>query len=255
MSGTSSFSDFGARLARFIELKKLDTDVTVGLHKADLEGGIEDSVSNVLLLEKLASALGLRVQDVFVLAGAAVPEGLIALDPAAGISAVNTAFAAVSLPTERIQELRRLVRALPQETRTKPVSPPPKKYGPGPGGFLLGLLDNRNLARYHTAKALYLGTLGKLYLSEVEVRHILVRDKPLAPDVFAGFASVIGIPAGELAVLTGFRPPPGVFPEHGVPTVVAELLWEVRRLSSEQARNIADVARSMLGDNHSAGSG
>lgn len=242
------FPHFGARLARFMELKSLDADTVAGLYELDLAGVIEGSVPSEPLLERLAPALGLHIQDVFVVAGVVLPEDLTVLDPAAGISAVNIAFAAVSLPAERAQELRQLIQALPQEARRKPALPP-KRYGPGPASFLLGMLDNRSLARYHTAKALYLGTRGGLYLSEVTVQHALAHDKQVTPDMFAGFARVLGIPVGDLAALTGFDLPPGVLPErHVVPTVVAELLWDVRRLSSKQARYVADVARSMMKD-------
>jgi hypothetical protein len=152
----------------------------------------------------------------------------------------------VTLSAERARQLRQLVQALPQEERTKPVQPP-RQYDPGPGAFLLGMLHNRNLARYYTAEAVYIGTRGETYLSEVEVQYALARsNKRLTPDMFAGLANVLGIPVAGLADLTGFDLPPRTFPEQTALAIVAELLWDVRRLTSAQAWHVAKVVRSML---------
>lgn len=238
-------SSFGTRLARLLQHKGTDVDAMSSYGGLDLKPVIEGLEPSTLLLERLAPVLGLHVQDVFVLAGVALPEELAALDPAAGTPAIDIAFATMSLTVERIREFERLVKSLPQEERRKPASPS-KRYGPGTGSFLLGMLDNRNLARHHTAKALYLGSGGGLYLSEEAVRHALVRDRPLTPDQFAGFARVLGIPMADLAILTGFDQPLGNVSEESTLIMAVELLWELCRLSAEQARHVADIARSML---------
>lgn len=212
----------------------------------ELRAVTEGSAPSALLLRRLAPALGLHVPDLLVLAGAPVPEELAPLDPAAGASARTIAFDAVALPTERARQLRRFVQALPQEERTKPAWPP-RQCDPGPGAFLLGMLCNRNLARWYTADAVYIGTRGGVYLSEVDVQLALARsNQRLTPDMFTGLANVVGIPAADLAALTGFDLPPRSLPEQTAPAIVAELLWDVRRLTSDQARHVAKVARSML---------
>ncbi len=122
---------------------------------------------------------------------------------------------------------------------------PPRRYEPGPGSFLLGMLENRNLARWYTAKSVYLGNRGHIYLSETTVQHALAHSKRLTPDMFGGFAVVLGLPVADLAALTGFDLPTDTFPAPPSPTISAELIWCLRRLSSDQARHVTDVARAM----------
>lgn len=226
-------------------MRNIDVSSRDGLSEAEIRPVIEGVTPTPQLLDRLAGTLGLHVQDLIVLAGLPVPEELSPLDPAAASSTTSIAFAAVTLPRERTRELIQLVQALPQEERRKSV-PQPKQYSPGPGTLLLGLLDNRNLARYHTAKATYLGSRGTIYLSEATVHQALVRNKQLTTEMFTGLANVIGIPPGELAVLTGFDMEPSPSLSQAVPAIVAELIWLLRRLSSEQARHVWSVARSML---------
>lgn len=229
-----------------MERRNLHTDAIESVPETEIRAVIDGSAPSMLLLRRLAPALGLHVQDLLVLADTPVPEDLAPTDPAAGSLAIWIASDAVTLLGERARQLRQLVQALPQKERTRPV-PPPIQYAPGPGAFLLGMLDNRNLARYHTAKALYAGTRGGIYLSEADVQLALTRsNKWLTPDMFAGLANIIGIPAADLAALTGFDLPPRTLPEQTAPAIVAELLWDVRRLTSDQARHVAKVARAML---------
>lgn len=235
---------FGTRLAHFMQRRNLDVDTLGNVSALELQTVIEDSSPSAPLLQRLAPALGLHAPDLFVLAGVAVPQELAPLDPDAGSSATSIALAAMALPAQRIHQLLELIGSLPQEARTKPGRPP-RQTEPGPGGLLLGMLDNRNLARYNTAKALYLGTRGQIYTSEADVQYALVRSKRLAPDMFVGFAEVLGIPAANLAAFTGFDLPPGTAPQQASPPIVAELIWCLRRLSASQARHIEDVARAM----------
>ncbi|HZP53149.1 hypothetical protein [Actinocrinis sp.] len=234
---------FGARLARFIERRDLDSAALDGVSARELQAVIDGSAPSAQLLLRLAPVLGLHAQDLFVLAGAAVPQELAPLDPFAGSSAISIAFSAATLPAECIDQLRQLIESLPQEARTKPPRPP-RQYEPGPGGFLLGMLEKRNLARWYTAKSVYLGTRGQIYLSEATVQHALVRSKRLAPDMFAGLAVVLGIAAADLAALTGFDLPADASQAPPSP-VLAELIWRLRRLSSNQAQHVAGVARAM----------
>lgn len=219
---------------------------TGSMAESEVQALLEGSMPSAPLLHRLAPVLGLHVQDLFVLASVLVPEELAPLDPAAGSLARSIAFDAARLPIERIHQLRQLVQAMPQEERTKPVQPL-RQCDPGPGAFLLGMLNNRNLARYYTAEAVYIGTRGGTYLSEVDVQYALARsNRRLTPDMFAGLANILGVPVEGLADLTGFDLPPRIFAEPTPPAIVAELLWDVRRLASDQARHVAKVARSML---------
>jgi hypothetical protein len=67
----------------------------------------------------------------------------------------------------------------------------------------------------------------------------------LTPDLLAGFAVMLGIPVGDLAALGDVRLPNGGVPAHSVPADMAVLIWEVRRLTAEQVRQVLDEANSM----------
>jgi len=242
--GMTDLPRFGVRLARFIDQRAasgLNADSVPELREV-----IGGSAPNAATLVRLAPALGLHVQDLLVLAGIAVPEELAPLDPRAGSSAIYVAHLANCLPAESQHQLRDLVHSLPQEERTRPATPP-KDCDPGPGALLLALLGNRNLGNHLTAKSLFAGTQGSMYLSESTVWNWLVHSRKLTPAVFAGFAAVLGIQVAELAALTGFGLPPRPVPEGPMSAVVAELIWDMRRLTVEQVRHVREAAGTMPG--------
>ena len=61
----------------------------------------------------------------------------------------------------------------------------------------------------------------------------------------AGLATVLGIPADDLAALTGIELPEDTPPQNLAAAEVAELIWEVRRLTADQLRHVRSQAESM----------
>jgi antitoxin component HigA of HigAB toxin-antitoxin module len=69
--------------------------------------------------------------------------------------------------------------------------------------------------------------------------------KELTPDPLIDFATVWGIPADTLSVLTGVDLPEATPPSDPAAADVAGLLWEARRLTLDQIRRVGDTARAM----------
>ncbi|MET7337116.1 hypothetical protein [Nonomuraea sp. NPDC005650] len=183
--------------------------------------------------------------DLFVLAGMPVPDELTPLDAEAGSWTASLVNQAVCLRPEFIDQLRGLARSLPQHPRTRPY-PPPKpyeQYDPSFGAALVRMLANRNLHWTPAAKTLY--SLTGLGLSSVTIGQIGHSRKELSPDLLARLATVLGIPAGDLAAVTGIGLPMEAPPAHSAAADLAGLVWDVRRLTAEQVQQICDEATSL----------
>jgi hypothetical protein len=153
-------------------------------------------------------------------------------------------WTAIYLP-EQGRRLRELVRSLPQEARTQPVPPPAHhRYPPGLGAVLVRMLHNRNLNWVASAKCLY-GLAGIGPLSASTVAMVGHGRKDLSPDLVAGLATVVGIPAGDLAALTGVDVPDGARTVHPAAADAVELIWDARRLTASQMRQVCDQAHAM----------
>lgn len=70
--------------------------------------------------------------------------------------------------------------------------------------------------------------------------------KEVTPDLLAGFAVVLGVPVGDLAVLGGIELPGREVRACPVPDDMAALIWELRRLTVDQVRQVINQANSML---------
>ncbi|WP_433444934.1 hypothetical protein [Nonomuraea sp. CA-141351] len=197
------------------------------------------------LLLRLAPALNWHDMDLFVLAGMPVPDEFTPLDAEAGSWAASLVNQAVCLRLELIERVRRLARSLPQQPRTRPF-PPPKpyeQYEPSFGAMLVRMLANRNLNWTDAAKTLL--CLTGLGLSPVTIGQIGRGRKELSPDLLARLATVLGIPAGDLAAVTGIDLPEELPPAHPAVAELAGLIWDVRRLTADQVRQLRDEAESL----------
>jgi hypothetical protein len=149
------------------------------------------------------------------------------------------------LAPEQRRRLRQLVLALPQETRTQPVQTPRvyEQYEPGFGGVLVRMLTSRNLDWMGTART-FLHLTGR-YWSASTYGMVGHSRKALTPDLLADFATVLGIPADDLAILTGIELPDGTPSQNPAAADVAELIWDARRLTAAQVQHVSDAAASM----------
>ncbi|SDH79420.1 hypothetical protein SAMN05421869_103266 [Nonomuraea jiangxiensis] len=105
------------------------------------------------------------------------------------------------------------------------------------------MLANRNLKWVNTAKCLL--CLTGLGLAGSTIGQIGRGVKPLSPDLLARLATVLGIPADDLAAVTGISLPDNPPPTHPAATELAGLIWDVRRLTSDQVRCLRDDAESL----------
>ncbi|MFJ9567766.1 hypothetical protein ACIRQQ_48085 [Streptomyces fuscichromogenes] len=202
------------------------------------------------LLRRFAPARGLHAVHLFILSGRAVPEDLAPLEAASAQWAASTVTDAVRLPAAGRCEVLKLIRSLPQEERRFGFAPkPPVPLTGGPGAWVVGMLQCRNLNWMGMAKVVAFVT--PTYLSAASYGVIASGRKELTPRLVTDFAALLGIDARELALLTGVslrEVPPPPSPEAADAADAAALLWEARRLTAAQARHVSEVARSLRRD-------
>ncbi|MBD0736289.1 hypothetical protein [Streptomyces sp. CBMA29] len=240
---------FGETLAWLLDHRKLSARELAG--RAGLTA---DEVLAVLAgeapgegtLGRIAAALGFHAVDLFLLAEIAVPDDMAPLDAGAGRWAAELVQDAVHLPAAGRGELLRVIRSLPQEERPSGSAAVRLAPDAGPGGWLIRMLQYRNLG--WTGMAKILAVVTPTYLSSATYGSIGNGRKVLTPRLVTDIAALLGIDARELAGLTGVplrEVPPPPAPEA---VDAAALLWEARRLSAGQAEHVSGLARSMRGD-------
>ncbi|WP_218006658.1 hypothetical protein [Streptomyces hokutonensis] len=187
--------------------------------------------------------LRLHAADLFVIAGLAIPDELAPLDARARDLVAGLVQDAVGLPLERRRRLLQLARTLPQESRTEPVRTPQvyEQFERGPGGVLLGMVGNRNLSWSGIART-FVSLTGR-YWAASTYGAVGNGRKEVTPDLLADFATVLGVPVDTLSVLTGVDVPDGPPPQSPAAVDAAGLLWDVRRLTVDQVRQVAEAAR------------
>ena len=211
----------------------------------DVLGGGEPAAS---LLTALAPPLGLHAADVFAMAGHAVPDALAPLDASARGHIGPLVMDAICLPAEQRAELRRMVDDLPQAPRTLPFTAV-KTFDPREAGFgaMLGnmLYGNRNLGWSGAARALACCSNGRMYVSLSTIGQIVGGRVPLTGERLAGLGTLLDLPAGDLAAITGIPLPDGSSHPDPAAADMAALLWGIRRLTAGQVRDVRDRAGAM----------
>ncbi|MFF3013832.1 hypothetical protein [Streptomyces sp. NPDC057939] len=225
---------------RIDELSRLSAVPETEL-RAVFDGAAPDPSS----LRRLAPVVQLHTEDLLVIASVDLPLEMTPLDPRAGTWVAGLAKHAAQLPQEDRDRLRRLAASLPQEDRTQPAPEPRSylQYPPGPGGLLMRLLANRNLG-WAAGAMTFLSLTGR-YWSPATYGQVGRGCKELTPDLLVDYAAVLGIRADDLAVLTGIVLPDGTAPLTQVTADVARLIWDVRRLTNDQVKQLGDTARGM----------
>ncbi|WP_245938882.1 hypothetical protein [Actinacidiphila glaucinigra] len=198
-------------------------------------------------LRRLAPELGLHTADLFVIAGVDVPGDLAPVDPSAGRHNPRLVRAVLVLPPRQRTVLRRYAAALPQQERPAPAPGPPahERYPDGPGALLMRLVRNRNLG--WTATAMTFLLLTGRYWSAATYGRVARGTVPLTAELLADFCAVLDVPADDLAAVTGVAlPGPDTSPTANAGTAgVAELIWDVRRLTESRLRAVTDLAEAM----------
>ena len=190
-------------------------------------------------LRRLAPALGWHTADLFVLAGQDLPVDLAPTDPKANPGRLAWDYAA--LPPAR-PILLAAARAMPQQPLVGPLLPPVRPFPDKPGAIIGRLLHHRTLTVYSAAQLLLYS--GGPYLSASTVNMIGHAGKALDPQLVSGFARFLGMLVGDLAALCDIEM------THDVPAPahadgLAELMWEGRRLTSDQIRELHKLGHDL----------
>lgn len=238
---------FDVVLARLMERRGLDVTALAGqagVPEAGLRAVLGGEPPDQGQLRRLAPALGMHKADLLAIAWEDVPEDLMPLDRrAGGMSLCHLAGHAARLPPGQVRELRERVRRMPQEQRPR-LDPPawasrqPKRT---PSGILLRLLANRNLA---TSAGYAIWAVSGRVLSGITPAAHGYHGKKLTREELADYICVLDISAADMSLVTGASLPgqvPGRLPGT---TETARLIWDVRRLTVHQARDIGQTARS-----------
>ncbi|MFF0411312.1 hypothetical protein ACFYUY_12780 [Kitasatospora sp. NPDC004745] len=249
MTGTAGF---GALLARLTDHRALDVTglpAASGADPAQVRAVLDGRPPAARLLRDLAPVLGLHAADLFVVAGLPVPDDLtpISREPHWSISTVVHDTAA--MPAANRRPLLDAIRARPLAPRDGRggIDRPHHRYAPGFGSALLGLAHNRNLGWMYTAKALHAVTDGRIYLSAATIGGVGRGTVEATPELVAGFAGVLGVPARDLAALGGVRLPDDLPPLHSRAADVAAVIWEARRLTAAQLAEVRLTSRRLAG--------
>jgi hypothetical protein len=232
----TSYPDFGAVLRRLAASRNLDLDrLPAEVPAAELQPVLQGNApAEPSLLRRLAPALAVHAADLFAIAQVPVPGDLAPADPAAGREAVDVVRLAKDLSSEHRSRLLRSARSLPRQERVQPVPGPPP-YAPSAGAVLMRMFEVRNLGWTSSAKVLH--SLTGLSCSAATMGAIGQGRKKLTPGLAAAFAVTLGIDFDDVAAISGIRPSAEV-PRTPMSAELAQLVWELRRLTVDQIRQV-----------------
>ncbi|MER6513465.1 hypothetical protein ABT158_42110 [Nonomuraea sp. NPDC001636] len=240
---------FAATLTRLMRCRQLDLrslSQLARIPEPDLLAITRGSAPGRAQLRQLAAALDMHAADLFLVASVPLEDDMPPRDRRAGMELPRLVNHAAHLPAE----LRGQLRERAHEMRNAPGagSPPPEpthlRYQPGDGALLGEMLETRNLDWTAAAKVLLVMT--GLYLSAATIGAVARGRIALTPELAAGFGVVLGFSVEEVAALTE-RDIPAIHRRSPV-AGMAELIWDVRRLTQGQVKYLGDVAESMRRD-------
>ncbi|MFH8385852.1 hypothetical protein ACH4E7_33855 [Kitasatospora sp. NPDC018058] len=244
--------EFGPLLARLMGHRTLDASVlstAAGIDLEELQAVLDGRPPSERLLRSLGPVLGLHAVDLFVLAGQPIPDDLTPVSRNPHWSVSSVVYNTMVMPAENRRPLLDAIRALPLVPRSGRggTDRPYHRYEPGLGAVLLELTHNRNLNWTCTAKALHAVTGGRIYLSASTIGGIGRDTVEVTPELVAGFAGLLGIPAPDLAALGGIRLPDDLPPLHSRAADVAAVIWEARRFTTAQLQDLELTSRHLAG--------
>ena len=253
MHSMANHPGFGVLLTRLLNHRRMDVTWLASassISERELRSVVSGVPPLASQLDGLAPALGFHADDLYVIADVPAPEARIPWDPAAGSGIAGLVKITMALPSDHRARVHWMVDQLPHEPRDPP-SLPPRTYDQRESGFgamLANLLcGNRNLhSLTAAAKTLALLTDGRVYLAASTISGIGRGRVPLSPDLVTGFATALGISAGDLAAIIGVELPESSRPHDLLAAEMAGLLSNCRRLTAAQAERMCNEAKSML---------
>lgn len=244
---------FGVLLTRLLNHRRMDVtslSSASGISETELRSMVSGVPPLASQLDALAPALDFHAADLYVIADVPAPEARTSWDPAAGSGIANLVKITTALPSDHRAPVHWLVDQLPHELPDPPAHPPRTydQHEAGFGAMLANLLcSNRSLhSLTAAAKTLALLTKGRVYLAASTISGIGRGRVPLTPDLVTGFATTLGISAGDLAAITGVELPEPTRLDDPPTAEMAGLLSNCRRLTAAQAERVCAEATSML---------
>jgi transcriptional regulator with XRE-family HTH domain len=240
----TQYPEFGTRLRNLLEQRKLDIDI----EETELAAVLGGATPGAEFLRRLAVALGMHAEDLFVLADQPVPDDLVLFrDQPAGSAASRLIGRAKRLTSGQRVELLEYIREFPVVGRGLSESAVPaseSQYQPGPGATMLGLFANRNLGWSTSVRVL--AEVTPVNVSAATVGTFGRGTAELTSDFLAGSATVLGIPADDLNTLLGTNLPLPHTAPNPKASLAAELIWACRNLPTDQIQQARAKADSML---------
>ncbi len=244
---------FLASIQRLLERRGQAFDDVVrsaGIAGPEMQAISGGAVVDSLIVWRLADALGFHAADMFVLAARGVPDDLASSREPVGRALDHIVRCAVRLSPDQWRQLSQTVESMPSLEGGRRTSPSPDRvpYPRHAGGMIVRMLRNRNLDNLTSAKILYrLAGVGPL--SSATIASVGSGFTPLTYDLLSGFAVVLGYNVDDLSALFDIT-------EEGQARVadpsareVAALVWNLRRLTSEQVNAVLkEVRRIDSGD-------
>ncbi|MFI6500336.1 hypothetical protein [Nonomuraea typhae] len=193
-------------------------------------------------LRRLAQQVGMHSYDLFLVANLPVPNDALLFDEEAGHELPALVRGTLALPASGRQRLRECARSQLDLRRT--MSPrrqrPYEQYPPGFGSLLVRMLALRNLDWPSAAKVMLL--MSGVYVAAATIGAVGRGVRELDAELLTGFAAVLGVPAVLLESLTGIDPASTATAVPAEISDTAALLWDVRQLTAEQVRQVAQLA-------------
>ncbi|MEY9932581.1 antitoxin component HigA of HigAB toxin-antitoxin module [Catenulispora sp. GP43] len=241
---------FGGVVARMLESRGLSVSGlshVFGIEEGELQTVLDGADPRLELVRRLASAFGLHLEDMLVIAGIDLPDDLKFLDPRARGWLRRLVSRTIRLRPTALDELLRYVESLPRELRTEPVPHVPARhhYEPGIGGVLLHMLHNRNLDWGDAAWMLGEATDGRIYWSASTVGMVGAGRKEVTPELLVALAPVLGISPDDLSAVAGMDIPSATPAAESNAFMMADVLWEARSLTVDQVKKVYEKAESL----------
>lgn len=241
---------FGVLLERLSRHRGLDTGGlarSAQVPESELRAVLGGATPGPSLLRRIAPVFSLHTVDFFVMSGLPVPDDLAPVDAKAGPAVVTLVKRATRLGGEQRHRLREYVRSLPQQVRAQNAQTLPayEQYEPSPGAMVVRMLRARNLDWSSSARILFeLAGVGPLSASTVgAIGH---GRQELTPELIVGIATLLAVPADDLAALTKIELADGTPPVGSEENEIGELIWDVRRLTADQIRQVSDTAAESI---------
>ncbi|QLQ35329.1 hypothetical protein [Micromonospora robiginosa] len=208
-----------------------------GVDQSMIEAAFKVDVFGQPGLQRLAHALGMHAADLFVLAGIEVPNNLAPSSTPADSILDRLVRTALRLPAERREQLLGVARSVPRRDSVPSMVRKRDNFPYGPGSMIVGMLRNRNLNNLNSVKMLYrLARIGPL--SAATIHAFGSGRKDISPEFLFGFATVLGFRPDELSALLDIEFVNVRKPVDAATRQMAELLWDVRDMNSDQLRNL-----------------